>query len=87
MYALSLRQAPHAAKGIERIELLGHACRALKILYLQSNVIGRLENLHRLKVAQTHLLRNPLRCPMKIFSARRAATTARSARLSILRLC
>ena len=36
-------------QGIERIELLGHACRSLKILYLQSNVIGRLENLHRLK--------------------------------------
>ncbi len=36
-------------QGIERIELLGHACRALKILYLQSNVISKLENLHRLK--------------------------------------
>jgi hypothetical protein len=83
----SLEEVSLHQQGIERIELLGHACRALKILYLQSNVIGRLENLHRLKVAQTHLLRNPLRCPMKIFSARRAATTARSARLSILRLC
>ena len=34
---------------IERIETLGHICNRLKILYLQNNIIGRLENLHRLK--------------------------------------
>jgi len=36
-------------QNIERIEALGHLCRHLKILYLQNNLIGRLENLHRLK--------------------------------------
>jgi len=29
-------------QDIERIELLGHACRELRILYLQNNVIGRI---------------------------------------------
>ncbi len=42
---LSLHQ-----QNIERIDLLGHACRDLKILYLQNNLISRLENLHHLKV-------------------------------------
>lgn len=37
-------------QNIERIELLGHACRDLKILYLQNNLISRIENLHHLKV-------------------------------------
>lgn len=37
-------------QGLERIELVGHLCRQLKILYLQGNVICKLENLHRLKV-------------------------------------
>ena len=36
-------------QNIERIELLNQACRQLKILYLQNNVIGKLQNLHRLK--------------------------------------
>ena len=35
--------------NIERIDLLGHACRGLKILYLQNNLISKLENLHHLK--------------------------------------
>jgi protein TilB len=34
---------------IEKIEVIGTTCRHLKILYLQNNVIGRLENLHHLK--------------------------------------
>lgn len=38
-------------QNIERIELLGYACRNLKILYLQNNIIAKIENLHRLKVA------------------------------------
>lgn len=63
----SLEEVSLHQQGIERIELLGHACRALKILYLQSNVISRLENLHRLKVAQIRLLRNPLRRPKTLF--------------------
>lgn len=36
--------------NIEKIELLGHTCKHLRILYLQSNLIARLENLHKLKV-------------------------------------
>uniref|UniRef100_A0A7S3D110 Dynein axonemal assembly factor 11-like CS domain-containing protein n=1 Tax=Palpitomonas bilix TaxID=652834 RepID=A0A7S3D110_9EUKA len=34
---------------IEKIEVLGKVCRELEILYLQNNLIGKLENLHRLK--------------------------------------
>lgn len=34
---------------IEKIEVIGTTCRHLKILYLQNNVIGKLENLHHLK--------------------------------------
>ena len=34
---------------IERIEVLGTLCRKLKILYLQNNIIPRIENLHHLK--------------------------------------
>ncbi|KAL7304450.1 hypothetical protein TKK_0003245 [Trichogramma kaykai] len=41
---LSLHQ-----ENIERIELLNHACRDLKILLLQYNLISRIENLHKLK--------------------------------------
>eukprot|EP00514_Thraustochytrium_sp_LLF1b_P007192 CAMPEP_0184539728 /NCGR_PEP_ID=MMETSP0198_2-20121128/18281_1 /TAXON_ID=1112570 /ORGANISM="Thraustochytrium sp., Strain LLF1b" /LENGTH=425 /DNA_ID=CAMNT_0026933263 /DNA_START=28 /DNA_END=1305 /DNA_ORIENTATION=+ len=34
---------------IERIEAIGSLCRRLKILYLQNNIIGRIENLQHLK--------------------------------------
>ena len=34
---------------LERIEVIGTTCRKLRILYLQNNVISRLENLHHLK--------------------------------------
>ncbi|CAD7698076.1 unnamed protein product, partial [Ostreobium quekettii] len=34
---------------IEKIEMLGQICRHLKILYLQNNLIGKIQNLHRLK--------------------------------------
>lgn len=34
---------------IERIEALGQICRHLKILYMQNNLISKLNNLHRLK--------------------------------------
>ena len=30
---------------IERIEALGHVCRHLKILYMQNNLVSKLENL------------------------------------------
>lgn len=41
---LSLHQ-----ENIEKIELLNQACRDLKILLLQYNLISRIENLHKLK--------------------------------------
>lgn len=34
---------------IEKIENLDKYCRHLKILYLQNNIIPRMENLHKLK--------------------------------------
>lgn len=34
---------------IERIEVIGTLCRKLKILYLQNNIISKIENLHHLK--------------------------------------
>lgn len=34
---------------LERIEVVGTVCRKLRILYLQNNIIPRLENLHHLK--------------------------------------
>ena len=34
---------------IERIEALGQICRHLKILYMQNNLVSKLNNLHRLK--------------------------------------
>ena len=36
-------------ENIEKIELLNHACRHLKILLLQNNLISKIENLHKLK--------------------------------------
>jgi protein TilB len=39
-------------QNIEKIEVLGYACRNLKMLYLQNNLIAKIENLHRLKVTQ-----------------------------------
>ena len=46
----SLRELALAGEGVERIELLGRACRGLRLLYLQNNLIARVEGLHRLKV-------------------------------------
>lgn len=37
-------------QNIERIELLNQLCRRLRILYLQNNVICKIERLNRLKV-------------------------------------
>ena len=34
---------------IEKIEVVGTVCRQLKILYLQNNIIGKIEGLHHLK--------------------------------------
>ncbi len=36
--------------NIEKIELLGQVCPNLKILYLQNNLISKIQNLHKLKV-------------------------------------
>jgi protein TilB len=37
---------------LERIEVVGTLCRKLKILYLQNNIIPKIENLHHLKQLQ-----------------------------------
>lgn len=37
-------------QNIEKIEALGQLCPKLKILYLQNNLIGKIQNLHKLKV-------------------------------------
>jgi hypothetical protein len=42
-------------QNIGKIELLGQLCPKLKIVYLQNNLIGKLENLHKLK-ARTRVL-------------------------------
>ena len=39
-------------QNIEKIELVGHLCPKLRILYLQNNLIGKIENVHKLKVWQ-----------------------------------
>ncbi len=36
-------------QNIGRIEALGQLCPKLKILYLQNNLISKIENLHKLK--------------------------------------
>ena len=46
----TLRELDLHQQGLTHIELVGEACRHLVILFLQGNVIGRLEKLHRLKV-------------------------------------
>lgn len=45
----SLEEISLHQQEIERIELLDKLCRDLKILYLQSNLIPRIENVCRLK--------------------------------------
>ena len=42
-------------QNIEKIELLNHLCPRLKILYLQNNLIGRIENLQKLKARDSEL--------------------------------
>jgi hypothetical protein len=50
-YMLStLEEVALHQQNVERIELIGHLCPKLKILYLQNNLIGKIENLHKLKV-------------------------------------
>lgn len=48
----SLKEVTLHQQNIERIELIGNVCRNLEILYLQNNVIGKLEDLHHLKVGK-----------------------------------
>jgi protein TilB len=44
-------------QNIGKIELLGQLCPKLKILYLQNNLISKLQNLHKLKVSSAmHVL-------------------------------
>ena len=42
-------------QNIERIEQLNHLCPRLKILYLQNNLISRIENLQKLKARDSGL--------------------------------
>ncbi len=42
-------------QNIEKIEFLGQLCPKLKILYLQNNLIGKIQNLHKLKVGPPSL--------------------------------
>jgi protein TilB len=48
----SLEELALHQQHIEKIELLNQACRHLKILLLQNNLIPKLENLHRMKELQ-----------------------------------
>eukprot|EP00047_Mylnosiga_fluctuans_P007605 m.254443 g.254443 ORF g.254443 m.254443 type:complete len:412 (+) comp18956_c0_seq1:74-1309(+) len=48
----SLEEVSLHQQEIEKIELLDQACRNLKILYLQNNVISKIENVARLKEMQ-----------------------------------
>lgn len=47
----SLEEVALHQQNVEKIEVLGKVCRQLKILYLQNNLIQKLENLHQLKVS------------------------------------
>lgn len=47
----TLRELALHQEGIDKIELLNQACRHLTALYLQNNIIERIENLHRLKAS------------------------------------
>lgn len=46
----TLQEVALHQQNIERIELLNQLCRRLRILYLQNNVICKIEQLNRLKV-------------------------------------
>lgn len=59
----NLKEITLHQQNIERIELIGDVCRELEILYLQNNVIGKLENLYHLKARSClgrHTTRNNL---------------------------
>lgn len=45
----TLREVSLHQQELERIEVLGQVCKHLEILYLQNNLIPRIENVHRLK--------------------------------------
>lgn len=50
-YMLSnLEEVALHQQNIEAIELIGQLCPKLRILYLQNNLIGKIQNLHKLKV-------------------------------------
>lgn len=50
-YMLSnLEEVALHQQNIEVIELIGQLCPKLRILYLQNNLIGKIQNLHKLKV-------------------------------------
>lgn len=57
-YMLSnLEEVALHQQNIEAIELIGQLCPKLRILYLQNNLIGKIQNLHKLKVSEHDLTR------------------------------
>lgn len=51
-YMLStLEEVALHQQNIEKIEQIGQLCPMLKILYLQNNLIPKIQNLHKLKVS------------------------------------
>jgi protein TilB len=52
---LNLQEIGLHNQGIERIEIINQLCRHLRILYLQNNIICKIEKLNRLKVVQAKL--------------------------------
>jgi len=52
-------------QNIEKIEAIGQLCPHLRILYLQNNLISKIQNLHKLKVLAVASLTRPLTLPGK----------------------
>ena len=55
----TLQEVTLHQQNLEGIGVLNQACRHLRHLYLQNNVISRIENLHRLKVRCIGLAASP----------------------------
>jgi hypothetical protein len=68
----TLEEVAFHQQNIEKIELLGKLCPHLKIVYLQNNLISKIQNLHKLKV--------PPRTPRAASGALRATLTPVSRR-------
>lgn len=83
---LSLQEIGLHNQGIERIEVINQLCRHLRILYLQNNIICKIENVNRLKVmsrtgcdASLHSIATPQRCTPSCRARPRSWRTSASA--------